>query len=90
MNYQTVKTHLETAHALLIRTGTDLDLHDLGFFPAAIAKKDWRGAIGVLEECGSATDCDIEFWRELLLAARELELPRYVARIEKRLPDDSA
>lgn len=85
MNYQTVKTHLERAHAILISTGQDLDLHELGAFSPAIKRKDWRMATAILEECGSATSVNDEFWRELLSAARELELPRYIARIEKQL-----
>lgn len=85
MNYQTIKTHLEAAHSVLIASGEELDVHELGAFPAAIARKDWCAALGVLEECGAATHCDPQFWRELLSVARELELPRYVARLEKRV-----
>jgi len=85
MNYQTIKTHLERAHSILIATGRDLDLHELGAFSPSIKRKDWRMATAILEECGGATDVADEFWGELLLAARELELPRYVARIEKRV-----
>ena len=85
MNYQTVKTRLENAHSILIETGQDLDLHELGAFPRALKGKDWRGALAILEECGAATVVADEFWRKLLEAARELELPRYVARIEKRV-----
>lgn len=85
MNYQTIKTHLESAHSILIETGEELDLRELGSFPAAIARKDWRGATAILEECGASANCDARFWVELLAAARELELPRYVARIEKRV-----
>lgn len=88
MNYQTIKTHLEAAHAVLIETGEELDLHELGSFPAAIARKDWRGATAVLEECGAAANCEASFWVELLAAARELELPRYIARIEKRVENE--
>ena len=85
MNYDSIKTRLEKAHSILILTGEELDLHDLGFFPAAIKKKDWRGALSCLEECGASARCAPEFWIELLEAARELELPRYVTRIEKRI-----
>ncbi len=85
MNYQSIKTHLESAHSILIETGEELDLHELGSFPAAIARKDWRMATAILEECGASANCEGEFWRDLLLAARELELPRYIARIEKRV-----
>ena len=85
MNYDTVKTHLENAHRVLIHTGEDLDLHELGAFNPAIKRKDWRMATAILEECGAATPVDGEFWRELLGAARELELPRYVERIERQL-----
>ncbi len=85
MNYQTVKTHLESAHSILIASGEELDLHELGSFPAAIARKDFRHATAILEECGASANCEADFWRELLLAARELELPRYIARIEKRV-----
>ncbi len=85
MNYQTIKTHLESAHSILIESGEELDLHELGSFPAAIARKDFRMATAILEECGASANCDASFWVELLAAARELELPRYVARIEKRL-----
>ena len=85
MNYQTIQTHLEQAHAILIRTGEHLDLHELGAFSPALKRKDWRMATAILEECGGATEVDSGFWCELLLVARELELPRYVARIEKQL-----
>lgn len=85
MNYETVKTHLERAHAILIATGRDLDTHELGAFSPALKGKDWRMATAILEECGGATEVDSGFWSELLLVARELELPRYVARIEKQL-----
>jgi hypothetical protein len=85
MNYQTVQAHLEEAHAILIRTGEHLDLHELGAFSPALKRKDWRMATAILEECGSATSVDVSFWRELLEAARELELPRAVGRIEKWL-----
>ena len=85
MNYQIIQTHLENAHSILIETGEELDLHELGSFPAAIARKDWRGATAILEECGASANCSADFWRELLVAARELGLPRYVARIEKRI-----
>lgn len=85
MNYDTVKNHLENAHRVLIHTGEDLDLHELGAFNPAIKRKDWRMAAAILEECGAATSVDTEFWRELLVAARELELPRYIERIEKHL-----
>lgn len=85
MNYQTIKTHLERAHSILIQSGEELDLHELGSFPAALARKDWRGATAILEECGASAGCGADFWRELLAAARALELPRYVARIEMRL-----
>ena len=85
MNYQTIKTHLENAHSILIETGEELDLREMGAFPAAIKGKDWRGATAILEECGASANCDPAFWSELLKAARELELPRYVARIEKRV-----
>jgi len=84
MNYETVQSHLERAHAILIATGRDLDLHELGAFIPAIKRKDWRMATAILEGCGGATDVNGEFWRELLVAAKELELPRYVARIEKQ------
>ncbi len=85
MNYQTIQNHLEAAHSILISTGEDLDLHELGAFNPAIKRKDWRMATAILEECGSATSVDAEFWRELLGAARELEIPRAIARIEKWL-----
>lgn len=85
MNYATIKTHLEAAHALLIETGHDLDLHELGAFSPTLNRKDFRMATAILEECGSATAVSSAFWRELLGAARELELPRYVERIEKQL-----
>ncbi len=85
MNYQTIKAHLESAHALLIESGEELDLRELGAFPAAIKSKDWRGATAILEECGASANCVAQFWVELLAAARELELPRYVARIEQRI-----
>lgn len=85
MNYQTIKTHLEAAHAILIRTGDELDLQNLGLYGASISRKDWRTALSALEETGASADCDAEFWVELLAAARELELPRYIARIEKRV-----
>jgi hypothetical protein len=85
MNYDSIKTRLEKAHSILIQTGEELDLYDLGFFPAAIKKKDWRGALSCLEECGVSANCDSEFWIELLDAAKELELPRYVTRIQKRI-----
>lgn len=85
MNYQTIQSHLERAHAILIETGEDLDLHELGAFSPAIKRKDWRMATAILEECGSATAVDATFWRELLEAARELEIPRAVGRIEKWL-----
>lgn len=85
MNYETVKTYLENAHRVLIHSGEDLDLQDLAFFDGALKRKDWRGALGALEECGAATPVDAEFWRELMGAARELELPRYQERIEKQL-----
>lgn len=83
MNYQSIQSHLESAHSILISTGEDLDLHELGAFNPAIARKDWRMATAILEECGSATTVDAQFWRELLVAARELELPRVVERLEK-------
>ena len=85
MNYDTIKTHLENAHRVLIHTGEDLDLHELGAFNPALKRKDWRMATAILEECGAATSVDGDFWRELLGAARELELPRYIERIEKQL-----
>ncbi|HEX8463743.1 MAG TPA: hypothetical protein VF627_03925 [Abditibacterium sp.] len=85
MNYQTVKTHLEAAHRILIHSAQELDLHNLGDYSACLKRKDWRGALGALEECGSSTECDAAFWREMLGAARELELPRYVARFEARV-----
>ncbi len=85
MNYDTIKNHLERAHSILVATGEDLDLHELGAFNPSIARKDWRMATAVLEECGAATAVDPDFWRELLAVARELELPRYVGRIEKHL-----
>ncbi len=85
MNYQTVKTHLENAHRVLIHSGEDLDLQDLAFFDGALKRKEWRAALSALEECGAATPVDVEFWRELLEAARELELPRYQTRIESQL-----
>jgi hypothetical protein len=83
MNYDSIKTHLENAHRILIRTGDELDLQNLAVYSASLGRKDWRTAISALEECGASADCDAEFWVELLNAARELELPRYVARIEK-------
>ncbi len=82
MNYHHIKTHLEAAHAILIETGEHLDLHELNAFPSAITRKDWRMATAILEECGAATAVSPAFWRELLDAAKGLELPRYVARIE--------
>ena len=85
MNYQTIQNHLEAAHAILIQTGEDLDLHELGAFNPAIKRKDFRTATAVLEECGSATSVDATFWRELLGAARELDIPRAISRIEKWL-----
>ena len=85
MNYATIKTHLEAAHSILVATGEHLDLHELNAFPAALTRKDWRMAAAILEECGAATAVNPSFWRELLGAARELELPRYVARIEAHL-----
>ena len=85
MNYATIKSHLEKAHSILISSGEDLDLRELGAFNPAIARKDWRMATAILEECGSATTVDASFWRELLSAARQLELPRAVERIEKWL-----
>lgn len=85
MNYQSIKTRLENAHRVLIHSGEDLDLQDLAFFDGALKRKDWRGALGALEECGAATPVATEFWSELLEAARELELPRYQSRIEKQL-----
>lgn len=85
MNYQTIKSHLENAHSILIESGEELDLREMGAFPAAIKSKDWRGATAILEECGASANCDAQFWVELLAAAKELELPRYVARIEKRV-----
>ena len=85
MNYQTIKTHLEAAHAILVETGEHLDLHELNAFPAALTRKDWRMATAILEECGAATAVNPSFWRELLGAAQGLELPRYVARIEAHL-----
>ncbi len=85
MNYDNIRTHLENAHRVLIHTGEDLDLHELGAFNPAIKRKDWRMATAILEECGAATSVETAFWRELLVAARELELPRYIERIEKRL-----
>ena len=85
MNYDTIKSHLERAHSILVATGEDLDLHELGAFNPSIKSKDWRMATAILEECGAATAVDPDFWRELLGAARELELPRYIARIEKHL-----
>lgn len=83
MNYDSIKTHLEAAHRILIRTGEELDLQNLAVYSAALKRKDWRTAISALEETGASADCDGAFWGELLAAARELELPRYVARIEK-------
>ena len=88
MNYQTIKSHLEAAHRILIHSANELDLHNLAVYSAAIARKDWRTAISALEETGASGDCDASFWVELLAAARELELPRYVARIEKRVGND--
>lgn len=85
MNYRHIQARLERAHSILIATGEDLDLHELGAFNPAIARKDWRHATAVLEECGAATAVDSGFWSELLIVARELELPRYVGRIEKHL-----
>ena len=85
MNYQTIKTHLERAHAILIESGHDLDLHELGAFSPTLSRKEFRMATAILEECGAATSVHVEFWRELLEAARELELPRYIERIEKQL-----
>ena len=85
MNYQSIQTHLERAHSILIETGEELDLHELGAFPAALARKDFRGATAILEECGASAQCSADFWIPLLAAARELGLPRYVARLEKRV-----
>lgn len=85
MNYDSVKTHLEAAHSILIRTGEELDLQNLSYFASFLKAKDWRGALSALEECGAATDCDAEFWREMLVVAHELELPRFQARIEERV-----
>lgn len=85
MNYDRIKHHLERAHSILIESGEELDLHELGAFPAALARKDWRGATAILEECGASANCDAAFWREMLLVARELGLPRYVARFEARV-----
>ncbi|BCM93468.1 hypothetical protein IAD21_05359 [Abditibacteriota bacterium] len=85
MNYDTVKTHLENAHRVLIHSGEDLDLQDLAFFDGALKRKEWRAALSALEECGAATPVNADFWREMLNAARELDLPRYQARIEKQL-----
>lgn len=84
MNYETIKTHIEEAHRILIHSAEDLDLHNLGEYNVCLKRKDWRGALGALEECGaSATSCEPQFWVEMLAAAKELELPRYCARFEK-------
>ncbi|RYX84305.1 hypothetical protein EON83_10340 [bacterium] len=85
MNYDSIKSHLENAHRVLIHTGEDLDLQNLAFFDGALKRKDWRAALSALEECGAATPVEPDFWHEMLSAARELELPRYQARIEKQL-----
>lgn len=85
MNYDTIKNHLEAAHSILINTGDELDLHNLALYGTSMNKKDWRTAISALEETGASADCPPEFWREMLEAARELELPRYQTRIEKQL-----
>jgi hypothetical protein len=57
MNYDSIKTHLEAAHSALIRSGEELDLHNLSYFTSYLKAKDWRGALSALEECGAATDC---------------------------------
>lgn len=89
MNYDSIKTHLEAAHRILIRTGEELDLQNLAVYSASLGRKDWRTAISALEECGASADCDGEFWREMLLVARELELPRYTARFEARVQHET-
>jgi hypothetical protein len=85
MNYESIKSHLESAHRVLIHSGEELDLQNLAVYASSMSRKDWRTAISCLEETGASAMPDQEFWRELLEAARELELPRYQARIEKQL-----
>ncbi|RYG70770.1 hypothetical protein EON80_06940 [bacterium] len=85
MNYDSIKSRLETAHSILINSGDELDLQNLAVYASSMGRKDWRTAISCLEETGASAMPDPAFWRELLEAAKELELPRYQARIEKQL-----